>query len=106
MHHHRGPPRSSIALSETIAQEAEQEQDASKTMGAKEWRRRIADATTLQHLHLGSGEEASSASSSPTIWTEVVHTVQSPPLQAGSCQVCRTMKGEGDRGQDGPYGPT
>eukprot|EP00962_Isochrysis_galbana_P041196 scaffold15055_cov121-Isochrysis_galbana.AAC.4 len=25
------------------------------------------------------------------------HTVQSPPLQAGSCQVCRSMKGEGDR---------
>eukprot|EP00962_Isochrysis_galbana_P029248 scaffold9334_cov122-Isochrysis_galbana.AAC.2 len=21
-----------------------------------------------------------------------------PPLQAGSCQVCRSMKGEGDRG--------
>eukprot|EP00962_Isochrysis_galbana_P028480 scaffold9001_cov127-Isochrysis_galbana.AAC.4 len=28
----------------------------------------------------------------------LVHTVQSPPLQAGSCQVCRSMKGEGDRG--------
>eukprot|EP00962_Isochrysis_galbana_P019674 scaffold5726_cov116-Isochrysis_galbana.AAC.5 len=30
--------------------------------------------------------------------TEVVHTVQSPPLQAGSCQGCRSLKGEGDRG--------
>eukprot|EP00962_Isochrysis_galbana_P017450 scaffold5017_cov139-Isochrysis_galbana.AAC.2 len=38
---------------------------------------------------------------SPTLLlvrTEVVHTVQSPPLQVGSCQVCRSMKGKGDRG--------
>eukprot|EP00962_Isochrysis_galbana_P003838 scaffold1072_cov118-Isochrysis_galbana.AAC.9 len=26
------------------------------------------------------------------------HPAQSPPLQAGSCQLCRSMKGEGDRG--------
>eukprot|EP00962_Isochrysis_galbana_P028003 scaffold8828_cov129-Isochrysis_galbana.AAC.5 len=30
--------------------------------------------------------------------TEVVHTVQPPPLQAFSCHQCRSMKGEGDRG--------
>eukprot|EP00962_Isochrysis_galbana_P029140 scaffold9287_cov126-Isochrysis_galbana.AAC.4 len=27
-----------------------------------------------------------------------MHTVQSPPLQAGSCHECRSMKGGGDRG--------
>eukprot|EP00962_Isochrysis_galbana_P037711 scaffold13249_cov118-Isochrysis_galbana.AAC.3 len=37
-------------------------------------------------------------STHPIVRTEVVHTVQSPPLQAGSCQVCRSTKGEGDRG--------
>eukprot|EP00962_Isochrysis_galbana_P002876 scaffold794_cov113-Isochrysis_galbana.AAC.2 len=46
-------------------------------------------------LHGGSD---SPLSTHPIVRTEVVHTVQSPPLQAGSCQVCRSMKGEGDRG--------
>eukprot|EP00962_Isochrysis_galbana_P038221 scaffold13535_cov114-Isochrysis_galbana.AAC.7 len=37
-------------------------------------------------------------STHPIVRTEVVHTVQPPPLQACSCHQCRSMKGEGDRG--------
>eukprot|EP00962_Isochrysis_galbana_P020918 scaffold6140_cov114-Isochrysis_galbana.AAC.4 len=64
--------------------------------GECEWR--ACGGDSAEHICPKSSVRSLPLSTHPIVRTEVVHTVQSPPLQAGSCHVCRSMKGEGDRG--------